>query len=255
MYFRDFTYKLKHFFKTHRRMGIYAGALIVFATFLAKDVLQDHARDVVDDVNLASLEFVNRKDSDSIKRLQINEHNSIITALAGLPQKLQKHRSVEDEAFDSMGSLQELDQRLGVSVAILDEIEFIDEELSDLRIDRKKLSELSEQTKQVQGGLRPAYFSILRALHARTIDGKGDLEGMKLPDPHVAMRTISDAHVPAMQLEAETEELVSDVLKKLHEEKRKVETRYSHFELASWFLYAFGWTIGLIGGKDFLAGE
>src|SRR4029077_14868373 len=234
----------KSFMKRHGRLLGFVGALIVFVTFILKEGLREHWKDLADALNSAQYVYSIRIDTSASNstlhymRKQIDDLRALVLSNGKLPS-LQSLPAGEI-IMENMGRLEMLVDTVEASLA---NIEVLVDKLPQQDTNRERLHTLNKELVEVRKG-----SSNVVGLVTPT-DLPKDPKKAKAAFNLLLDRAAQEESVVgdrAETLDSDAKKLVSDVL----EDAKPTRDRNSRYSDDAWWisatLYSIGWGLGLI---------
>jgi hypothetical protein len=228
------------FIKKHKRWFTFVGAFIVFATFVAKEVVRDDLKDVVSGFENAQTTFALR-DQNMGMTTTMTEIRTRVVALS-------------DKSLPKMpGGVWRVSQAYAVVEETRETVELLRQSLvtitalaQKLPKDEKREAELVECTKLV-AQTRDDYgkaLDVLKDVLTRAQASKRDLT----KEDEQRMVSAETAYIEVQRQAAlRIAAFESGVLSEAPKYREEQEYRYAWWNKASYWLYSLGWGLGLIG--------
>jgi hypothetical protein len=213
--------------RRHQGILTFIGAVIVFGTFVTKDALRDHLKDLVDSIERSEGIYVVRSDIHGLEtHLQKMERDMIALRTPEGPHP-ELGRSLEREGNVIM-LLQEIDRNQSIALAncaVLAENfpKGLREEIGGM------IQALAKQQRELRDRVNPNVIIL----------------GPEAGRDHT--KTLDKYHLDAVLLDLSIGELVSRELVMANSIRDKTQNRYTFASWASYFLYTLGWGLGLAG--------
>lgn len=218
--------RVKVFFVQHRRLLTFAGALIVFVTFIVKDGLREQLKDLVSSIDSAESVFAIRNDTATtamwLQRLQ--------EQVDWIAEKIKlKGTSYSGDMVERLHSSLEIINEVHESLAVsLDNISQLLEKVPGQQQSEKKHKELEERLKD----LREQRDALL------LIFGR---------EPMSILWKIAPLLNETQKASDDTRQLAKDVLAEATKKRKAREKIVNTTTWASYVLYTLGWGLGLAG--------
>ncbi len=203
------------------------GALVLFSTFLIKEELKDHQKDLLADIQAAQAHYAEDERAteivNTIQDLEVIRRTEGIARAAGDPQSVVQTRLQLLSDFRLLaeyGAAYKSAQSLKLSLS------------KKARAD--KADEAIDAIRQKLGGAMQA---------ATPLAGLPESSGLT-PDQSA---TIKQLHDLTSQLSQAVPTFVGEVLKKATEEENIRRERYEFWTTLSYFLYPIGWILAFCG--------
>lgn len=229
--FRRFIKKLRR----HNRVLTFVGALVVFGTFIMKDIMRENFKDLVDSLDKAESIYLVRADirhletklytpqGDPRQLLKQQLEQSLITQQGGLDALLKHGNRIRDE--NNSRSL-ELENILEFSAKLHSH------EIEDLKRNTQLARvSLDNELQQWRDDLMKSNYD------SETPGSRNHLLAVTLPKMWEEERRL-DTHIDALE---------RAVLEEGRKLKSKNEYWYKIATRASYFFYGLGWALGLFG--------
>lgn len=202
----------RKFLRTHKQWLVFSGPLVLFATFITKDVLRDNYKDLSDSVGVAESVFLIRDDVQTLKS----------------DQALAQPDNVQDESVYG----QQVALRIEGTDVVLSRISGLFKRLPHNRAEAGELQKLREE--QEEQASRSHVLAMERLRHTMDAD-----TSWKTP----AYLAVLDLATKNRILSLKTNDLGRRVLEKAADVEESYEWRYKAFRNVSYFLYAIGWIL------------
>jgi hypothetical protein len=243
---------VRQFVFDHRRWFTFIGAIIVFVTFVAKEVLSDNLKDLVGALENAQTLFELRGDNSTIRnqildvKVRISDmYDKVMTPAPG------------SEAVRDIG------QNLNVIFENDDQLRLIDPTLANLDELVGKLpanGERKEAVMRCQTELQRAREASAQA--KAKIDTLGSGRKFQVHPPPftneeqgqlaAAIGAMAGAQRTVWQ---DVQDSTLKIFKEAREYKEEKELQYKHWTWASYGLYTLGWAFGLAGRFYGISGD
>lgn len=239
------------FVRKHGRIVTFLGALIVFMTFVTKDVWRERIKDSSDSLQSDSSFYVLRFDHENLQ----NQLSRIELQTRGKGLRLgpNDHGIYYDFAFI-------LDANARWPLYTVRTMQYHLRQLfTTAKLGNKQLEEEMTRQENRWSELQAAADKLSAEMYDQANLGlSGKPEEMDKISGDFALRT-ADASYAAHSLVVEQSNLGSAVLKEASEKHEKMEKDYQFYTKLSYFLYTIGWGLGffghLIGVEESAAGK
>lgn len=227
----------------HRQFLTFLGALVVFGTFIVKDALREQLKDSVDAVQNAENAFLMRMDLSRMANELVLLSNDLTGLRFGYQARLNATDKVKirtaSGGYASPAPPNMPDGRLLETVGIMER------SCGQLKESLDGSARLLESTpKSIQSMLFPRIQQVdlrMRNLMNDLADTRSHLIQGSHPD------TPWKFAGPLTQIESEVHDIEKMTLDYARDAQQANEGRYKIYTWMSYFLYAFGWGLGLIG--------
>jgi hypothetical protein len=227
---------IKSFFRRHNTRLIFFGALVVFTTFVIKDVLREQLKDLMDSVESAHSIFVLRHDTSMLNfRLQYLQGTA-----DALADKLVRSKMVTQDGLrkDATAKIVLLDEQLDNLFVYCDNVARLVEKLPEKMSMTHHLHDLVDATEH-------------RALHQRAIlehlrEGE-ELKTLDSKSSSVVGTTILEIQNAIPQLDFAIMTYGEMTMREAERAKDVSKQTYGRWTRISYGLYALGWGLGLVG--------
>lgn len=218
--------RFRAFARSHNRLLTFVGALIVFFTFVIKEGLREHLKDLVDSIDSAQTFYTVRSDSQNLsaKLSDLQQH------LADLEDEVSSRNNKSGD-----GSQDDPAIRTGAVKSALDALEVSLDNMSHLA---GKLPEAPTYEKTI-AALQQKIDQTYSTLEEDVSSQEGLDEFRQTPETEIEAR----ARLLSHQVDSAASALLQDAGK---EQAR----REHYFEVCTWIsygLYVIGWGVGLLG--------
>ena len=243
---------VRQFLLAHKRWFSFIGALIVFATFVSKEVLRDNLKDLVAALENGQTLFELRGDNASLRnqifdlRVRILDiYDKVVTSKPGsefardVGQSLNSINEVDDE-------LRLVEPTLANTAELVGKLPPSDERTNALarcRAELKQAHEASEEAKAAVVNLS-AGRKFLQHPPPFTNEEQGQL-ALSVGKAANAARTVWQ----------DVEQATLKIFEEAHQYKEEKERQYKNWTLATYVLYTLGWSLGLVGSLYGVSGE
>lgn len=211
----------------------FAGVAIAFGTFLVKDAMREHLKDLSDSINTAE-GFYSLKGSGEILSLQLVE---LETEMIPLSQQLSKTTADSSTLALTRAIVTQADSNVPVAL----------QNVEDLLEKLPERNDFEAAIKTVKKQVDEAHEEVQKSL--KDMADKKEALASVLPLLHM---------IRSLLVGVEITVLGDAVLTKAKEVRANAERRYVVCTWISYFLYPFGLLLGLIGklsGNDLLESE
>jgi hypothetical protein len=244
--------RVRRFLVVHKRWLSFIGALLVFATFVSKEVLRDNLKDLVGALENAQTLFELRGDNASL-RTQIFD---LRVRILDIYDKLVTSKPRSDFARDisqNLSSIYEVDEELRLVEPTLANTTELVSRLPPNAERTKALDRCRQELQQAHAASAEAQSTVQNLSASRkflphpppfTNDEQGQLAS--------AVGKAANASRTAWQ---DVEESTLKIFEEARQYKEKKERQYNHWTWASYVLYTLGWTLGLVGSLYGISGE
>jgi hypothetical protein len=249
--------RLTVFFRRHGRIVTFAGATIVLATFIVKEGIREHLKNLTDTVDTAESVFLVRTD---LEKLRAEVGRSRIASPA-IPADITPFQIAARDVDDCHRSLDVVRNELEIIAGLINKLP--DQQTPIAITNNGTLIEgfltLNGQqpipiwvTNTWYGGIKTpeGHWRVLEAQRKQLWKDEYAVRGLMRPDHSRDL----DAASASRRLESVSFELVSNtqdfgfvILREAMKIKRGKEHSYDFFTNLSYGLYGLGWTLGLVG--------
>jgi hypothetical protein len=244
--------RVRQFFVAHKRWFSFIGAVVVFATFVSKEVLRDNLKDLVGALENAQTLFELRGDNASL-RTQIFD---LQVRILDIYDKIVTSKPRSDFARDvgqNLGGIYEVDEELRLVEPTLANTAELVGKLPPSDERAKALNRCREELKQAHDASAEAKSTVQNLSASRkflphpppfTNDEQGQLAS-----------SVGKAANASRAVWQDVEESTLKIFEEARQYKEKKERQYKHWTLATYVLYTLGWTLGLLGSLYGVSGE
>jgi hypothetical protein len=244
--------RVRRFLVAHKRWLSFIGAVVVFATFVSKEVLRDNLKDLVGALENAQTLFELRGDN-SLLRTQIFD---LRVRILDIYDKLVTSKPRSDFARDvsqNLSSIYEVDEELRLVEPTLANTAELVSKLPPIAEHTKALGRCREELKQAREASAEAKSTVQNLSASRkflphpppfTNDEQGQLVS--------SVGKAANASRTAWQV---VEESTLKIFEEARQYKEDKERQYKHWTWATYVLYTLGWTLGLVGSLYGVSGE
>jgi hypothetical protein len=225
--------RLVNFFRRHDRILTLVGALIVFSTFMVKEGIREHLKDLIDALDAAQAIFVMERATQDLARdletvsLGVREIQEA-TLLPDLAKTYKQRAHLR--AFTEMAS--KLEGALDTQNRMLGEFDAIDRLLQRLPTSNEMSANLAELRRQ-------RATSELSIKLDRMVALNGSLDKQML--------IVGQVELDTAKLEAGTGGLAAAIFDSAIIRRDQLERRYRIATNGSYILYCIGWAVALAG--------
>lgn len=241
--------RLVRFLRRHQSALAFVGALIVFGTFIVNEGLRDHLKNLIDSIRSAQVSYdIAKQFEDSElgmidQRMQIFDHiDALENALPKAhPSTFARWRRLNNEQSANFNNWSTLIEHIKQNIFPL---------VKELRMPTlsQRMEDLEKQWSSVEQRAT-SFDNSVAAISEASIDPN-------------KLKSISQENVDLsgtmIDLTSFASHLADDVLGEAVNRQDRDQRRYNRYTWASYFLYAFGWGLGLVGrlvGVETGAGE
>jgi hypothetical protein len=224
---KTILYKIRTIQRRHSQGILFAGAIVVFVTFIVREGVREHLKDLVDSINSAQ--------SSRVSNLTVGilyiQTQSVLEALHGLTHAetsaTGKSRNLQPSVAPTSDSVEHK------MAALLNRVTLATTLFDDAKLIASKLGEDTVFTAQVER-LKPAVE------HANKC-----AEGLVIFDT----ATFDDCEKSTKLTLDAVQRLEGIILGAAHAAQDRDELWYKRCTWASYFLYVLGWSLGVAGKK------
>lgn len=237
--------RLDTFLRRRKRFLPIVGAGIVLVTFVVKEAVRDHFKDLVTSIDGAEGIFLVREDkgllTNPLRKLNRQMDSVQITLQSRGPQ-YEPDDAVEDKSYGRMELIAEDHHTLMVS------IENVSRLLEEIRAEASARKRVEKLKKDIDDAFEPYQANISRLVveEEDAAENKGD---DKLA--HDILQTIAKAvqemESKTIMISGQCDALATEVFKKAENTRKRDEIFLNIFTWCSYALYALGWGLGLLG--------
>jgi hypothetical protein len=219
------------FFRTHQRSLSLLGALIVFTTFIVKDAIRDHAKDLVDSIDSAESAYRSGIDLTLVSKEIIDTElriDHLSEGQSAVPSFQKEHVQVATDILTNTS-------------LYLDKLEALNRLLPENQQDQTSIESAEQTLKEDQAQINDLFD--------------------KARQPSVLKSDTADDERSLSQIESrlwfqywQARPLGDKLARKAEATKNDREARYRSITIASYGLYTLGWGLALfariLGGDD-----
>jgi hypothetical protein len=244
--------RVRQFLVAHKPWFSFLGAIIVFATFVSKEVLRDNLKDLMGALENAQTLFELRGDNASL-RTQIFDLRVRIFGMYDKIVTSKPHSDFARDVGENLSSIYEVDDELRfVEPTLANTAELVgklppsDERTNALVHCRAELEQAHQASAEAKATVLNLSASRKFLLHPPpfTNDEQGQL-ALSVGKAANAGRTVWQ----------DVEQSTLEIFGEAHQYKEEKELQYKHGTLATYVLYTLGWALGLVGSLYGVSGE
>lgn len=233
------SHRFVRWLRKHHRLLTFVGALIVFGTFVVKDALREQLKDLVDSIDSAQSTYVVRMDISRIELYvkSLNRYVRYGSSSQG-ETKIAQTESLKRDIDDLVGMTQYLAAQVG-------NINRLAQKLGSAN--KKEVTNSIESINKQHEDLRASVTDYVRLAENNDQSRLSEMSSKIDASWHTAETLVTS-----------TPQFAFNLLTSAREVSKRQEERYRFYTWASYFLYALGWSLGLIGrlvGVETGAGE
>lgn len=236
--------RVRQFLVAHKRWFSFIGAIIVFATFVSKEILRDNLKDLVGALENAQTLFELRGDNASLR----NQTFDLRVRILDIYDKVVTSKPGSEFARD-------VGQNLSSVYEVEDELRLVEPTLANTAELVGKLPPSDERTTALE-----RCRAELKQAHQASAEAKVTVENLSAsrkflqhPPPFTNEEqgqlalSVGKAANTGRTVWQDVEQSTLKIFEQARQFKEEKERQYKHWTLATYVLYTLGWTLGLVG--------
>jgi hypothetical protein len=230
--------KRPSFIQRHQRLTSVIGALIVFTTFVVKDTLRENLKDKIDTLqsNIALFE------STPGRMLSSSENMADFETWQGYFGSKPQSPAIE---FERKGPLELRKEEFDSQVQ---------KALITYHSSGQLLKQVDgfEELNQEYKALNKRLYSVQIDTDAKVVDAiQQNIDHMSETEANAALKkargVLYSAGIQVTEVDYAVFSVAEEIVNRSNDEQRLLESRYKKITILSYFLYAIGWTLALLG--------
>jgi chromosome segregation ATPase len=236
------------FLRQHQRVVTFIGASIVLATFILREVVRDHLKDLKDSLDQArNIYAIRAQLTTANKRVNhLQNHLDQQDALRFLKEKKEDKANTDQSLFDEMNvtALSTIDQ----DIPEVEDLQFAQDNLNRFlgklpsREYPEQLSEIAEQLPKLKEQRNKLELAMDVCENVRAPNDRCSLDFLETMD-----KKSDELDIKLMLMRIDLDKISIPVLEDAERELARRERWYKYANIASIFLFVGGWLLSLIG--------